>query len=106
MSHNTIKNYSDFTHSESEDLFVISENHVKDWANPTPAGLVALAIACFGFFAMLTPTRLTMEEAASDKLLTASAVIEILFTIIPITSFIINKNKLHIPSVIISIYVR
>lgn len=31
-----------------------SENHVKDWANPTPAGLVALAIACFGFFAMLT----------------------------------------------------
>jgi hypothetical protein len=24
------------------------------WANPTPAGLVALAIACFGFFALLT----------------------------------------------------
>jgi succinate-acetate transporter protein len=26
----------------------------KEWANPTPAGLVALAIACFGFFAILT----------------------------------------------------
>ena len=25
----------------------------KDWANPTPAGLVALATACFCFFAML-----------------------------------------------------
>lgn len=26
----------------------------KEWANPTPAGLVGLAIACFGFFALLT----------------------------------------------------
>lgn len=26
----------------------------KDWANPTPAGLVALAVACACFFAMLT----------------------------------------------------
>ena len=26
----------------------------KEWANPTPAGLVALAVACFCFFAMLT----------------------------------------------------
>jgi succinate-acetate transporter protein len=25
----------------------------KDWANPTPAGLVALAVACFVFFALL-----------------------------------------------------
>jgi len=25
----------------------------KNWANPTPAGLVALAVACFGFFALL-----------------------------------------------------
>ena len=25
----------------------------KEWANPTPAGLVALAVACFCFFAML-----------------------------------------------------
>jgi len=25
----------------------------KDWANPTPAGLVALAVACFTFFALL-----------------------------------------------------
>jgi len=25
----------------------------KDWSNPTPAGLVALAIACFCFFALL-----------------------------------------------------
>lgn len=27
---------------------------VKEWANPTPAGLVALAVACACFFAMLT----------------------------------------------------
>ena len=26
----------------------------KQWANPTPAGLVALGVACFGFFALLT----------------------------------------------------
>jgi len=25
----------------------------KDWSNPTPAGLVALAVACFCFFALL-----------------------------------------------------
>ena len=29
-------------------------NQIKEWANPTPAGLVALAVACFGFFALLT----------------------------------------------------
>lgn len=29
-------------------------NQIKEWSNPTPAGLVALAVACFGFFAMLT----------------------------------------------------
>lgn len=27
--------------------------HTKEWANPTPAGLVALAVACSCFFAML-----------------------------------------------------
>ncbi len=27
--------------------------HTKEWANPTPAGLVALAVACFCFFALL-----------------------------------------------------
>lgn len=27
---------------------------VKEWSNPTPAGLVALAVACFCFFAILT----------------------------------------------------
>jgi succinate-acetate transporter protein len=26
----------------------------KDWSNPTPAGLVALAVACFCFFALLS----------------------------------------------------
>ncbi|MDR2036181.1 MAG: GPR1/FUN34/YaaH family transporter [Coriobacteriales bacterium] len=26
----------------------------KEWANPTPAGLVALAVACFAFFALLS----------------------------------------------------
>lgn len=30
------------------------ENNKPTFANPTPAGLVALAVACFGFFAMLT----------------------------------------------------
>ncbi|MDR2735994.1 MAG: GPR1/FUN34/YaaH family transporter [Gracilibacteraceae bacterium] len=29
------------------------ETKVTNWANPTPAGLVALAVACFCFFAML-----------------------------------------------------
>jgi len=29
-------------------------NHVKEWANPTPAALVALALICFCFFALLT----------------------------------------------------
>lgn len=30
------------------------ENQIKDWSNPTPAGLVALAVACFCFFALLS----------------------------------------------------
>lgn len=29
-------------------------NTSKEWSNPTPAGLVALAVACFCFFALLT----------------------------------------------------
>lgn len=29
-------------------------NQIKEWSNPTPAGLVALAVACFGFFALLS----------------------------------------------------
>jgi len=33
---------------------VNQENQIKEWSNPTPAGLVALAIACFGFFALLS----------------------------------------------------
>ncbi len=36
----------------------VSKTHVKvevkEWANPTPAGLVALAVACFIFYALLT----------------------------------------------------
>lgn len=31
-----------------------TNNKPKEWANPTPAGLVALAVACFCFFALLT----------------------------------------------------
>lgn len=31
-----------------------NEQTQKPWANPTPAGLVALAVACFCFFALLT----------------------------------------------------
>ncbi|MEI6856984.1 hypothetical protein [Psychrilyobacter sp.] len=30
------------------------ENKIKEWSNPTPAGLVALAVACFCFFAILS----------------------------------------------------
>ena len=30
------------------------DNQIKEWSNPTPAGLVALAIACFCFFALLS----------------------------------------------------
>jgi succinate-acetate transporter protein len=33
--------------------FVMSEQE-KGWANPAPAGLTALAIACFTFYALLT----------------------------------------------------
>ncbi len=29
-------------------------NNQKEWSNPTPAGLVALAVACFCFFALLS----------------------------------------------------
>ncbi|RCW48357.1 acetate uptake transporter family protein [Paenibacillus prosopidis] len=29
-------------------------DHSQHWSNPTPAGLVALAVACFCFFALLT----------------------------------------------------
>ena len=29
-------------------------NGVKEWSNPTPAGLVAFAVACFCFFALLS----------------------------------------------------
>ena len=29
------------------------KTQTKEWANPTPAGLVALAVACFVFFALL-----------------------------------------------------
>ncbi len=29
-------------------------NGTKEWSNPTPAGLVALAVACFCFFALLS----------------------------------------------------
>lgn len=31
-----------------------TNNSSKEWSNPTPAGLVALAVACFCFFALLT----------------------------------------------------
>lgn len=31
-----------------------TNNRSKEWSNPTPAGLVALAVACFCFFALLT----------------------------------------------------
>lgn len=30
------------------------ESKVQEWSNPTPAGLVALAVACFCFFALLS----------------------------------------------------
>jgi uncharacterized protein len=33
---------------------VSESNQIKEWSNPTPAGLVALAVACFGFFALLS----------------------------------------------------
>ena len=32
---------------------VVVQNACKDWSNPTPAGLVALAVACLCFFALL-----------------------------------------------------
>jgi uncharacterized protein len=41
-------------YNESEGIVVDQTNQIKEWANPTPAGLVALAVACFCFFAILT----------------------------------------------------
>jgi|GEM_PF-5103005 len=31
-----------------------SKNQLNAWANPAPAGLVALAVSCFCFFALFT----------------------------------------------------
>ena len=39
---------------------MIQVNETKEWSNPTPAGLVALAVACFCFFALLSG-RVTSE---------------------------------------------
>jgi succinate-acetate transporter protein len=42
---------------KQEDIFMSETTQntpaTKEWANPTPAGLVALAVACFCFFALL-----------------------------------------------------
>lgn len=40
--------------NESEGAVMNQINGTKEWSNPTPAGLVALAIACFCFFALLS----------------------------------------------------
>lgn len=46
--------------NESEGAVMNQINGTKEWSNPTPAGLVALAIACFCFFALLSG-RVTSE---------------------------------------------
>lgn len=58
----------------------------KPWANPTPAGLVALAVACFCFFAMLTGR---VDHAAQPLLgcwLLGGFVIQILVAILDLKS--------------------
>ena len=44
MDEKTQNSHADGTHNPTT---------AKEWSNPTPAGLVALAVACFCFFAML-----------------------------------------------------
>lgn len=39
---------------EREGVLLSQANVTKEWSNPTPAGLVALAVACFCFFALLS----------------------------------------------------
>jgi len=45
-------------------FFMNETTQNKEWSNPTPAGLVALAVACFCFFALLNG----MVEASAMKL--------------------------------------
>ena len=40
--------------ANTENRTAVAVAPAKEWANPTPAGLVALAVACACFFAMLT----------------------------------------------------
>lgn len=40
--------------NENKDAVQIAVAPAKDWSNPSPAGLVALAVACSCFFALLT----------------------------------------------------
>ena len=58
---------------------------------PCPKGWSSSA----GFSAILTPIKPIMEEAASDRLLNASAMTEMLFTNIPIISLAANRRRLQ-----------
>ena len=58
---------------------------------PCPKGWSSSA----GFWAIFTPTKPTMEEAASDKLLNASAITEILFARRPMAIFAANSRTLQ-----------
>ena len=63
---------------------------------PWPKGCSSSA----GFSAIFTPTMLTMEEAASDKLLNASAITEILLAMSPVAIFTTNSSRLQqIPTI-------
>ena len=58
---------------------------------PWPKGCSSSA----GLSAIFTPTKLITEEAASERLLKASAVTEILFITIPITTLAANSSTLQ-----------
>ncbi|GAA0733526.1 hypothetical protein GCM10008906_04520 [Clostridium oceanicum] len=71
---------------------------IKDTINPDKYSILPCPKGCSlsaGFEASLNPKNVIIEEAASDKLLNASAMTAILFEISPINNFAINNNTLH-----------
>ena len=67
---------------------------------PWPKGWSSSA----GFSAILTPTKPIMEEAASDRLLNASAITDMLCTRMPIQSLDTKRSRLQlIPTMLVSV---
>jgi succinate-acetate transporter protein len=64
----------------------MQQEHTINWANPSPAGLVALAVACFCFFAILTNA---VDETATPLLglwLLGGFVVQVIVALIDLKS--------------------